>query len=179
MTDQLDQLILRRLRDVPDFPKPGILFKDITPLLADPECFGAVVAAMAAPFATSGPAGAVDIVVGIEARGFILGAPIAIELGVPFAPLRKKGKLPWRTVGTSYELEYGTAEVELHEDAVAPEQRVLVVDDVLATGGTAAAAVNLVERMGGTVAAFTVLVELGFLDGRQRLTVPLRTLATV
>jgi adenine phosphoribosyltransferase len=178
VTDRLSQLILGRLRDVPDFPKPGILFKDITPILADPECFSAVVQAMAAPQAAGASGASVDVVVGIEARGFILGAPVALALGAAFVPMRKSGKLPWRTVAATYDLEYGTAEVELHEDAVITGQRVLIVDDVLATGGTAEAAVSLVEGMGGQVVALAVLVELGFLDGRSRLSVPVHALAT-
>lgn len=174
MSDQLEQLILARLRDVPDFPEPGILFKDITPLLADPVAFRAAIDGLAEPYA------GIDVVVGIEARGFILGAPVALELGAAFVPLRKRGKLPWRTVTASYQLEYGSAEIELHADAVVAGQRVLIVDDVLATGGTAAAAAGLVTSLGGTVAGIAVLIELAFLSGRDRLGEhPLHTLVSL
>ena len=161
----LQRLIEAGMRDVPDFPEPGVLFKDITPLLADPASLKAVAEAMAAPFA-----GKVDAVVGLEARGFILAAPVALELGAGFVPVRKAGKLPAKTYRESYDLEYGTATVEMHVDAFAPGSRVLIVDDVLATGGTGRAAVELVRRAGGTVVGFSVLMELGFLKGRDRLT---------
>ncbi len=170
--------ILGLIRDVADYPTPGIVFKDITPLLADGPAFAAVVDAFAAPHRDA--AAAVDVVVGIEARGFILAAPVATALGAGFVPVRKVGKLPWQTVTTSYDLEYGTAQIELHEDGVRPGQRVLVVDDVLATGGTAAAACELVERIGGHVAGIAVLMELSFLDGRSKLAGrQVRTLVTV
>jgi adenine phosphoribosyltransferase len=159
--------IRRLVRDVPDYPTAGIVFKDITPLLADGPALTRVVEAFAAPHRVGGRP--VDAVVGIEARGFILAAPVAVALGAGFVPVRKRGKLPWQTVSAAYELEYGTAEIELHEDGVRPGQRVLVVDDVLATGGTAAAACELVEQIGGTVAGVAVLMELGFLDGRAKL----------
>jgi adenine phosphoribosyltransferase len=158
--------ILALVRDVPDFPAPGVLFKDITPLLADGEAFGRVIEAMGRPHEQER---SIDVVVGIEARGFILAAPVAIALGVGFVPVRKGGKLPSATVSASYELEYGTAEVEVHADGVLPGQRVLLVDDVLATGGTAAAARTLVERLGGVLVGLTVLMELAFLQGRSRL----------
>ncbi|MDA2808279.1 adenine phosphoribosyltransferase [Nocardiopsis suaedae] len=161
----LQRLIEAGIRDVPDFPEPGVVFKDITPLLADPASLKAVAEAMAAPFD-----GRVDAVVGLEARGFILAAPVALELGAGFVPVRKAGKLPAKTYRESYDLEYGTATVEMHVDAFAPGSRVLVVDDVLATGGTGRAAVELVHRAGGTVVGFSVLMELGFLKGRDRLT---------
>jgi adenine phosphoribosyltransferase len=156
------------VRDVPDYPSPGVLFKDITPLLATPKVFGEVVDAMAA---AHGPDSSepVDVVAGIEARGFILAAPVALALGLPFVPIRKRGKLPHTTVAADYDLEYGTATIEVHTDAVSPGQRVLLVDDVLATGGTAAAAFSLLEQLGGTVVALSVLIELSFLHGRERL----------
>lgn len=175
----IQDLILDRVRDVPDFPSPGILFKDITPLLSDPAGFARVVEEFAAPHVDGAGGGPVDAVVGIEARGFILGAPVALALGAAFVPLRKRGKLPWETVTAAYDLEYGTAEIEMHADAVRAGQRVLIVDDVLATGGTAAAAVGLVEGMGADVAGLAVLLELGFLDGRRRVSAPIRSLAVV
>jgi adenine phosphoribosyltransferase len=151
------------IRDIADYPHQGILFKDITPLLGDPVAFTAVVDALAGQFTD------VDLVVGIEARGFILGAPVAVALGAGFVPVRKKGKLPHHTIGTSYDLEYGTAEIEMHADAIAPGQNVAVIDDVLATGGTAEATCSLIDRAGGVVRGLGVLLELGFLDGRSRL----------
>ncbi len=177
VADPSVEAILARVRDVPDFPRPGVGFKDITPLLADPELFGAVVRDLSRVPDGGSP---VDVVVGIEARGFVLAAPVALGLGVAFAPARKKGKLPYRTVSREYSLEYGTATVELHVDAVAPGQRVLVVDDVLATGGTAVAVCELVEELGGTVAGVAVLMELSFLNGRPRLGErPVRALVTL
>jgi adenine phosphoribosyltransferase len=170
--------ILARVRDVADFPTPGVMFKDITPLLADGEAFGRVVDALAEPYRRG--ESAVEAVVGIEARGFILAAPVAVALGAGFVPVRKVGKLPSATVSASYELEYGTAEVEVHADAVRPGQRLLLVDDVLATGGTAAAATELVQRLGGVVVGVSVLLELAFLQGRSRLPgVGVRSLAAV
>jgi adenine phosphoribosyltransferase len=159
--------IMLGVRDVPDYPQPGVMFKDITPLLADPAGLSMVVAALCAPH-LDGTA-PIDLVAGIEARGFILGAPMAMTLGVGFVPLRKRGKLPHHTLSTSYQLEYGSAELEVHADGITAGQRVLIVDDVLATGGTAAAACELVELAGGTVTGVTVLLELGFLVGRSRL----------
>jgi adenine phosphoribosyltransferase len=159
--------ILERVRNVPDFPNPGVMFKDITPLLADGNAFRRVVHALAEPH-REGEAAA-DVVVGIEARGFILAAPVAVELGVGFVPVRKVGKLPAARVSASYDLEYGTAQVEVHEDGVRPGQRVLLVDDVLATGGTAAAATQLLQGLGGVVVGVSVLMELAFLNGRTRL----------
>ena len=153
------------LRDVPDFPSAGILFKDITPLLADGPLLADVTKAMAAPFRDQG----VTQVAGIESRGFILGAAAALHLGVGFVPIRKPGKLPWKTIRRAYTLEYGTAELEAHVDACASGSRVLVVDDVLATGGTADAACALVEAVGGTVVGCTFLLEIGPLRGRDRL----------
>src|SRR6266851_208236 len=159
----LADLIRSRIRDVADYPQPGIVFKDITPLLADAAALVAVVAALGA-----GHAG-VDKVAGIEARGFILAASVACQLGSGFVPVRKEGKLPAPTYAQTYQLEYGTATIEVHQDAFAPGERVLIVDDVLATGGTAEAAADLVRRAGGEVAGIAVILELGFLDGRARL----------
>jgi adenine phosphoribosyltransferase len=159
LTDQ----IKARIRDVPDYPQPGILFKDITPLLADPVTFAAVIDALAA-----GHDG-VDKVAGIEARGFILAAPVACCLRAGFVPVRKQGKLPSATFAQTYELEYGTATIEVHQDAFSPGDRVLVVDDVLATGGTARATAELVRRTGAEVAGIAVLLELAVLDGRSAL----------
>jgi adenine phosphoribosyltransferase len=160
--------IKRLIRDVPDFPKPGILFKDVTPLLADPVALSQVVDALAAPYRQNGKP-IVDRVLGIESRGFIFGTPVAQRLGVGFAPIRKPGKLPWKTVSESYALEYGEDRIELHEDAVKKGERVLVIDDLLATGGTLSAACRLVERLGAKVAGCAVVIELAFLDGRKRL----------
>jgi adenine phosphoribosyltransferase len=170
----LPGLISARIRDVPDYPQPGVLFKDITPLLADGDAFAAVVSAMAegsrgGEGGLGQGVGGIDKVVGIEARGFILAAPVACCLGAGFVPVRKQGKLPAETLAESYQLEYGTATVEVHVDAFRPGDRVLIVDDVLATGGTAAASVRLVRRSGAEVAAVSVLLELGFLGGRARL----------
>jgi adenine phosphoribosyltransferase len=157
--------LARHIRTIPDFPEPGILFRDITPLLARPEALAAAVEGMVGPFHDE----RIAKVVGIESRGFMFGAPVAIRLGAGFVPARKPGKLPAERVSEAYELEYGTAALELHRDAVAPGERVLVVDDVIATGGTMAAAVALVQRLGGVVVACGVLVELEGLAGRRRL----------
>jgi adenine phosphoribosyltransferase len=171
---------LALIADVSDFPEPGILFKDITPLLADHAALAAVVAALAAPGRDGTGRPVVDKVLGMESRGFILGAPVALALGVGFVPVRKAGKLPRATYAVSYALEYGEATLEMHRDAIAPGERVLLVDDVLATGGTARATVDLVEKCGGVVHAVAVLMELGFLPGRETLgDVPLTTLMTV
>jgi adenine phosphoribosyltransferase len=159
--EQIEALI----RDVPDFPEPGIVFKDITPVLADPIAFSTIIDLIVVHFGR----GNVDKVVGIEARGFILGAPVAYHFGAGIIPGRKKGKLPYQTLEESYALEYGTASLEIHTDAVQPGERVLVVDDVLATGGTAKAAASLVERVGGKVCGIATLIELGFLNGRDKL----------
>ena len=153
------------VRDIPDFPKSGILFKDITPVLGNPEAFREVVAELAEHAALLRP----DLIAGIESRGFLLGAPVALALGTGFVPIRKAGKLPSQTEREEYELEYGTAIVEIHHDAVQPNQRVLIIDDLLATGGTAAAAVRLIEKLGGQVIGLSFLIELGFLPGRQAL----------
>ena len=153
------------LRDVEGFPEEGVTFKDLTPLLNDPAAFRTVVDA----FVAEAGHGRVDHVVGIEARGFLLAAPIAYHLSAGFVPARKAGKLPWETAAVSYDLEYGSATLEVHTDAFGPGDRVLVVDDVLATGGTARAAVDLVEQLGASVVGCHFLLELGFLEGRSRL----------
>ncbi|HEX6238064.1 MAG TPA: adenine phosphoribosyltransferase [Acidimicrobiales bacterium] len=153
------------LRDVEDFPQPGIVFKDLTPLLADVDAFRFAVDALADHAAGR----RVDKVVGIEARGFIFAATVAYRLGAGFVPVRKPGKLPWKTVTETYTLEYGTDALEIHEDGVVPGDAVYVVDDVLATGGTAAATCQLIEHLGAEVAGVAVVVELGFLEGRARL----------
>jgi adenine phosphoribosyltransferase len=157
----IEAVITAHVRDVPDYPKPGVLFKDITPLLGDAEAFGDVVEAMAATF------GPVDKVVGIEARGFILAAPVAYEIRAGFVPVRKQGKLPSATFAQEYDLEYGSAVLEVHQDAFQPGDRVLIVDDVLATGGTARATASLIQRAGAQVVGVTVLMELSFLKGRE------------
>jgi adenine phosphoribosyltransferase len=156
-------LIRATVRDIPDYPKPGIVFKDITPLLADGGAFAAIVGALAAGH------GPIDKVAGIEARGFILAAPVACALRAGFVPVRKEGKLPGPTHAQSYQLEYGTATIEVHTDAFEPGERVLIVDDVLATGGTARATAELVRRCGAQVVGIAVLLELEFLNGRSRL----------
>ncbi|MFH0835211.1 MAG: adenine phosphoribosyltransferase [Candidatus Micrarchaeota archaeon] len=153
------------IRNVPDFPKKGIGFKDITTLLKDKAAFRDAVKQLSAPYATGG----VDIVVGIESRGFILGAAVAHELGVGFVPLRKPGKLPYKTLRQEYALEYGTDAIEIHEDAISPGERVLLVDDLLATGGTAKAACDLIEKLGGKIVGLEFLIELSFLKGREKL----------
>jgi len=167
VTADLEELITGLVRDIPDFPKLGVVFKDITPLLDDHVAFGAVVEALADVGRRDGEV-VVDKVVGIEARGFILAAPVALALGVGFIPVRKPGKLPAATLEVSYDLEYGSETLQIHEDAVAAGERVLIVDDVLATGGTAVAARTLVEGAGGEVTGLAVLMELGFLEGRAR-----------
>jgi adenine phosphoribosyltransferase len=153
------------IRDIPDFPKPGILFKDITPLLAAPDAFRHSVGLLAEHYRGR----AIDAVASAEARGFLFAAPLALELHKPLLPLRKPGKLPYRTYSFAYELEYGSAELHVHIDAVTPGARVLLIDDVLATGGTMWAGCRLVERAGGQVAGCAFLLELGFLKGRDRL----------
>ncbi|TMD87919.1 MAG: adenine phosphoribosyltransferase [Chloroflexi bacterium] len=166
MTPAISDETLRNLiRDVPDFPQPGIIFKDITPLLADKKIFKAVVEKVCSHWVDRPP----DIVTAIEARGFIPGGAVALGLGAGFVPIRKPGKLPWKTVSQDYQLEYGTDRLQIHEDAVQPGQTVLIVDDVLATGGTAAAATDLIRKLGGKVLGVHVLIELSFLKGRERL----------
>jgi len=168
------------IADVPDFPEPGVVFKDITPLLDDPVALRTVVGSLAAAGRDESGRPVVDKVLGMESRGFILGAPVALELGVGFVPVRKAGKLPRATHAVSYALEYGRATLEIHRDAVRPGERVLLVDDVLATGGTARATVELVGRCGAEVHACAVLMELAFLPGRATLgEVPLTSLLTV
>ena len=157
--------IADRIRDVPDFPKKGIVFKDITPVLSDINTLRASVEEMAAPFMDL----EIDVVVGIESRGFIFGAPIADILNCSFVPVRKSGKLPWKTKSVSYELEYGTDTLEIHEDAITVGQNVLIVDDLLATGGTAEATCKLVKETGGKIIGLTVLIELKFLKAREKL----------
>ncbi len=158
-------ILKEKIRHVPDFPKAGILFYDITTLLRDPDGFRAVVDSLALPFTSA----AIDVVVGIESRGFILGGAVADRVGAGFSPVRKPGKLPSTTVSESYALEYGSDSLEIHQDAVSPGQRVLIVDDVIATGGTAKATTALVRRLGGTVHGLAFLIELVALNGRERL----------
>lgn len=175
MSTALTERVLAGLREVEDFPEPGVTFKDITPVLADGPLFAAVVRAHAEPWA-----GRVEAVAGLEARGFIFGAAVARELGVGFLPVRKGGKLPGRTVGVDYALEYGTARLEIHDEDLRSGARVLVVDDVLATGGTAQGACHLLEQCGAVVSAVEVLVEIAALGGRERLAGrTVRSIATV
>jgi len=162
----MNSIELRRyVRDVPNFPKPGILFRDVTPLLADCVALPAAVEALAAPFREEG----IEQVLGIESRGFVLGAPVALALGAGFTLVRKQGKLPYHTRSVTYDLEYGTDTVEMHIDAVTPGQRVLIVDDLIATGGTAAAAVKLAREAGAQVVGCVFLIELAALGGRAQL----------
>ena len=164
LTAPIAEVVASRLRDIPDFPVAGVTFKDITPLLSDGPALGAVVRDISSRYD-----GRVDVVVGIEARGFILGAAVAYELGIGFVPVRKAGKLPAATHSAEYHLEYGNAVIEVHVDAFVAGARVLVMDDVLATGGTAEATCELIERAGATVEAVEVVLELGFLNGRSKL----------
>ncbi|GGU10980.1 MULTISPECIES: adenine phosphoribosyltransferase [Actinomadura] len=161
----LGKLIQERIRDIPDYPKQGVMFKDITPLLADHVAFAGVVDAVVNHYGR----GTIDKIVGIEARGFILAAPVAYHFGAGFVPVRKKGKLPSATDAETYDLEYGSETIEIHLDAFEPGDRVLIVDDVLATGGTARATAELVRRGGGEVVGLSVLLELSFLHGRDKL----------
>ena len=165
--ESLSALIKARVRDIPDFPKAGVTFKDITPLLDDHVAFTLVVDALAAAGRDADGSVVVDKVIGMEARGFILAAPVALSLGVGFVPVRKPGKLPWKTRAVSYDLEYGSETLEMHVDALDPGDRVLVVDDVLATGGTARATAQLVELAGASVHGLAMLLELSFLPGRE------------
>lgn len=157
--------LAKMIRDVPDFPKEGILFKDITTLIKEPQAFREVIDRLADHYAGQ----EIDLVVAVEARGYIFGAPIAYKLGAGFVPVRKEGKLPAETVREEYELEYGTDSVEMHRDAIRPGQKVLIVDDLIATGGSAAATTRLVERLGGEVVSIAFLVELTFLNGVEKL----------
>lgn len=157
--------IAKRIRDIPDFPKEGIIFKDITPILSDIETFRIAIKEMATPFIGQ----KIDVVVGIESRGFIFGAPIADTLGCSFVPVRKSGKLPSKTVNISYDLEYGSDSLEIHEDSINNGENILIVDDLLATGGTAEATCKLVSKLDGNIVGFTVLIELEFLKGRNKL----------
>ncbi len=160
------------IRAIPDFPKPGILFYDISTLLAHPKAWQATVEHLAEAVRPHRP----DLLVGIESRGFLVAAPLAYALGSGFAMVRKQGKLPGRTVRHSYDLEYGSDTIEVQEDAISPGQRIIVVDDLLATGGTMQAAIDLVQRQGGTVAAAVCIIELAFLNGRRRINVPLSSM---
>ncbi len=170
----MPELLAQRLiRDVRDFPKPGIVFKDISPVLQSPAAMKEIVDLLSADARALGA----DVVAGIESRGFIFGVPVALELGVPFVMARKLGKLPYTRISEEYALEYGTNTVEMHTDAVNPGERAYVVDDLLATGGTAAATARLIERLGGSVCGFGFVVELRFLEGRDNLLeYPIRTL---
>ncbi|AGS68386.1 adenine phosphoribosyltransferase [Streptomyces collinus] len=179
MTD-IQELLLSRIRDVADYPEPGVMFKDITPLLADPDAFTSLTGALAGIAADTGA----TKIVGLEARGFILGAPVAVHAGLGFIPVRKAGKLPGATLRQAYDLEYGSAEIEVHAEDLTSGDRILVVDDVLATGGTAEAAIRLIHRAGAEVAGVAVLMELAFLGGRGRLEpalagAPLEALLTI
>ncbi|MEV6456356.1 adenine phosphoribosyltransferase [Streptomyces anulatus] len=179
-TESIRELLLSRIRDVADYPKPGVMFKDITPLLADPVAFTALTDVLAELCVRHGA----TKIVGLEARGFILAAPVAVRAGIGFIPVRKAGKLPGATLSQSYELEYGSAEIEIHAEDLDAGDRVMVIDDVLATGGTAEASLELIRRAGAQVAGVAVLMELGFLAGRARLEpglagAPLESLITV
>lgn len=169
---EVESSVRAAVRDVPDFPRPGVLFKDITPVLTDPALFGQVIAWFA------GLESNVDRLVGIESRGFPFAAPLVERLDAGLVLARKKGKLPWNTVGQAYSLEYGEAILEVHRDSIRPGDRVLIVDDLLATGGTARAAVDLVRQLGGVVIGVAVVIELGFLDGRKRFDCPVHALVT-
>ncbi|HEY3901631.1 MAG TPA: adenine phosphoribosyltransferase [Chthoniobacter sp.] len=165
ISDSNRQQLSAAIRDVPDFPKPGIVFKDITPVLADPKLFQIAIDSFVAATDALGA----EKVVGIDARGFLFGAAVAYELGLGFVPVRKKGKLPWKTQSAAYTLEYGEAVVEMHQDALRPGEKVVLIDDLLATGGTAAAAIKLVEKMGADLLEAQFLIELDFLHGRKNL----------
>ena len=161
----MEAFLKQHIRDIPDFPKPGIVFKDITPLLQNHAAFDRIIQSFVDRYAPRG----IDAIVGIESRGFLFGAPLAHQLGASFIPVRKKGKLPYTTVDISYDLEYGSATIEMHTDAIRKGQKVVVVDDLLATGGTAGAACQLVQRQGGEVVECAFVVELAFLGGRGKI----------
>jgi len=168
----METLLKRHIRDVVDFPKPGIVFKDITPLLQNHEVFSKIIETLAERYQAEG----IHAVIGIESRGFLFGAPLAHQLKTSFIPIRKKGKLPYKTVDMSYDLEYGSATIEMHEDAIERGQRVIIIDDLLATGGTAEAACKLIERQGGKVVECAFVVELAFLNGREKIKSPVHSL---
>lgn len=174
MRDQLLQQLRSAIRDILDFPKPGIVFKDITPILGDANLFQSVVDALAEEAEYAKP----SKIVGIDARGFLFGAAVAYKLGLGLVPVRKRGKLPYKTIGSTYELEYGDAAMEMHVDAIEKGERVVMVDDLLATGGTSGAAVDLVQKVGGSVGSALFVIELAFLNGRRKLPpdVPVRSL---
>lgn len=161
----MESILRQYIRDVPDFPKPGIVFKDITPLLQNHKVFSAIIQKFTERYDEE----RIDVIVGIESRGFLFGTPLAHQLGAAFVPVRKKGKLPYSTVDISYDLEYGSATIEMHTDAIKKGQRAVVIDDLLATGGTAEATCKLIERQGGTVVECAFVVELGFLNGREKI----------
>ncbi len=161
----LESRIEEAIRDVNDFPKPGIVFKDITPIMQDPQLCNDICERLAEDYKNMG----VDAIAGVESRGFLFGLPVAMKMGVPFILIRKKGKLPYKTISYKYDLEYGSAEIEMHIDAVEAGSKVLIHDDLLATGGTAIATAELIKQAGGEVAGFSFLVELGFLDGKAKL----------
>lgn len=164
--------LTRVIRAIPDFPKPGIVFRDITPLLGDPAAFEMTITEIVLQWTDK-----IDAVVGLDARGFIFGGAVAYEMGLPFVPVRKKGKLPAETVEVEYALEYGSGILQMHKDAVGTKSRVLIVDDLLATGGTAAAAASLVEKVGAKVAGYAFVIELAELEGRNKLHAPIQSLA--
>ena len=171
----LETRLKSTIRDIPDFPKPGIIFKDITPILSDASLLQACVDHLAAQFGDAN----IDAVVGMESRGFIFGAPLALALGVAFVPARKPGKLPYDSIGVEYDLEYGTARLEMHTDAVGEGARVLVVDDLLATGGTAAATNSLIRELGAQIVANCFVIELSFLPGREAIgDIPVHSIVT-
>lgn len=161
----MESFLKKHIRDVPDFPRPGIMFKDITPILQNYAAFDGIIKNFVERYSDKG----IDAVIGIESRGFLFGAPLAHQLKASFIPVRKKGKLPYKTVNISYDLEYGSATIEMHTDAISKGQKVVVVDDLLATGGTAGAACELVKRQGGKVVECAFVVELGFLGGREKI----------
>lgn len=164
LNSRIGKLILDNLREIPDFPEPGVLFRDITPLLASGEAFGSLIDELVEHYR-----GKIDAVAGLESRGFILAAPLAVKLGIGMITIRKAGKLPGPVIGVDYDLEYGSARLEVRPEAIHEGQRVLIIDDVLATGGTAAAAVELVKQLGASVAGVSVLLELAEFNGRDRL----------